>query len=837
MIRRMAQIILVCVCVAGTSNLVYAIEGLSLSRIPSVVQEAVQHGFVAAYVTGIDGGDTLAVSTSGAPMPGSDELPLQYLGPGLADRWAPDGHLMYSPGVQNIQISRANRRRPPNLPPAEENRLGWTYQHHPGIGCWKGKLYAVWDMTHKDEDIPPCHVVYSTSSDGFHWSQAKDLYPFNKAYNLRFYFFHSSNGRMLVFAAGFYPTNDILEAEKETLLVREITADHKLGEIYTLIKPGPSHPPLFEQSKDAGFVEACREAVNNRPLLEQADYGVLLGERRMKWHDEKNWPGGSIGGVGDFWVFGKALCFFHRKDGTLVGLCKMGFVTQSADEGKTWSLPVIPKGVVGGSGKLWAQETPDGRYAMIYIPQRSARYPMAVTTSDDGITFGDMRVIHGEVSPQRYAGRAKGGGPQYLRGVAEWGGDAPSLDNDSIWVIYSVNKEDIWVSRIPVPIAAGTEGPVHDTFDEFSAGPRVPGWNTYSPIWAPVRVVSEPGASNKYLELADREPTDYARAIRTFASGKTVDVSFRVNAGQADRGKLNIELLGDLGTRPVRIVLNDRGRIQAVKGQAPRQVETLRAPGAGLVGTYYNNVGFDDPEDSLDYMMNVDPLLSVDQDWGKSRGSTWSARWRGFIEGPYTGEVRFEALAIDGIRLEIGGTIVIDGLSEKADRSGKINMTEGKKMPITLEFESSSGKARLKLFWQWNGQPKTVVPAEALSHDPAAMPEKYNIFDFRHRYADGYIAPVDVCPYEANIWNDFRIHADCSTGKYRVAVNGREIIKDADFAEPSSMVYALSFRTGDKTVKYRSMVSTQDLLNTEEPLVKISYRIDDVMTGNLEPTQ
>ena len=763
------------------------------------------------------------------PVPGSSELPLQYLGPDLPDRWAPDGHLMYNPGVQNIQISRANRKYPPSFPSDPEDHLGWTYQHHIGIGCWKGKLYAVWDMTPKDEDIPPCHVVYSTSSDGFTWSKPRDLFPYGQAYNLRFYFFHSGNGRMLAFGAGFFPTDDIREAEKDILLVRETTADHKLGEVYTLIKPGAGLPPFFEKSEDEGFKAACREAVNNRPLLEQQDYGVFLGERRMKWHDEKNWPGGKIGGFGDFWVFGKAQCFYHRADGTLMSISKMGFVTQSADEGQTWSLPVIPKGVVGGSGKLWAQKTPDGRYAMIYIPQRSARYPMAVTTSDDGITFTNMRVIHGEVSPQRYAGRAKGGGPQYLRGVAEWGGDAPSLDKNSIWVIYSVNKEDIWVSRIPVPIVAEIREPVHDTFEEIAPGARVPGWNTYSPLWAPVRIISEPGTANKCLELQDREPTDYARAIRTFAPGPTVDVSFGVNAAQANGEELIIELMGDLGTRPVRIVLNNQGLIQAVKGQESKQAGiSTQSPGAGLVGTYYNNVGFDDPEESLDFLLNVDPLLSVDQNWGKSRGSTWSARWTGFIQAPYTGEVTFNAQATDGIRLQIADTTVIDGLSQKPDRSGKIEMTKGQKMPVTLEFESSYGKAKLRLFWQWDGQSKTLVPAEALSHNPAAMPEKYNIFDFNHRYADGRMTPVDITPYKADVWQKFNIHADCSTGKYTVSLNGREIIKGARFAESSFMIYALSFRTGNKIISTRGVVKQQDMPNTEEPCPKVIYRIDNV---------
>jgi len=758
-------------------------------------------------------------------VPGSAELPLQYIGPGLPDRWAPDGHLMYSPGVQNIQISRANRSHPARVVLEAGDHLGWTYQHHIGIGCWKGRLYAVWDMTPKDEDIPPCHVVYSTSTDGFRWSQPRDLFPYGQAYNLRFYFFRASNGRMLTFGCGAYPTDDILESEKETLLVREITPEHQLGSVYTLIKPGPKYPPFYERCEDAGFVAACREAVNNRPLLEQQDYGVFLGKRRMKWHDGKNWPGGKIAGAGSFWVFGKALCFFHRKDGTLVGLCKMGFVTQSTDEGKTWSLPVIPRGVVGGSGKLWAQKTPDGRYAMIYIPQRSQRYPMAVTTSDDGITFRNMRVIHGEVCPQRYAGRAKGGGPQYLRGVAEWGGDAPTIDKSAIWVIYSVNKEDIWVSRIGIPIVAETKEPVHDTFDNTAPGPRVPGWNTYSPLWAQVSIAAKAGSANRYLELEDREPTDYARAIRTFAAGKAVDVSFSLNAAQADRGQLNIELLGELGTCPVRVVLNDHGQIQAVKGQEADQSKRARPPvGSGLVGTYFNNVGFDDPEDSVDFLFNID------QNWVKSRGLNWSARWSGFIQCPYSGEVTFTAEAVDGLRLKIGDKVVIDGLSKDGPRSGKATMTKGSKRPITLEFMALHGKAALRLFWKWHGQPKTLVPAAALSHDPNTLPRNYKVFDFNRRFTDGKptITPVDVTPYEADLWERFRIRADCATGKYTLAVNGREVLKDARFAEPSSMVYALSFRTGSKTNKYRSVVSRHDLPNTEEPCPQVIYRIDNV---------
>jgi len=92
---------------------------------------------------------------------------------------------------------------------------------------------------------------------------------------------------------------------------------------------------------------------------------------------------------------------------------------------------------------------------------------------------------------------------------------------------------------------------------------------------------------------------------------------------------------------------------------------------------------------------------------------------------------------------------------------------------------------------------------------------------------------VDITPYKADAWQTYTIRADCAIGKYTLVVNDREVLKDATFAEPSSMIYALSFRTGDKALKYRSVVSKEDLPNTEEPSEKIAYRIDDVITEDL----
>ena len=142
-------------------------------------------------------------------------------------------------------------------------------------------------------------------------------------------------------------------------------------------------------------------------------------------------------------------------------------------------------------------------------------------------------------------------------------------------------------------------------------------------------------------------------------------------------------------------------------------------------------------------------------------------------------------------------------------------MTKGLKVPVTLEFTSAQGQAVLRLSWSWSGQSQTIVPAAALGHKESPK-----------------IKPVDVTVYKAGKWLDFNLKADCGKAAYTLKLNGREVLKDAGFAESSSTLYGLSFRTGE----YRGNPegrADRDIPNTEEPLAAATYRIDDVKTGNL----
>jgi hypothetical protein len=248
-------------------------------------------------------------------------------------------------------------------------------------------------------------------------------------------------------------------------------------------------------------------------------------------------------------------------------LFKASWAALSSDEGQSWSAPARVPSIVTDGAKTWGQRTDDGRYAIVYNPVTfgSHRWPLAVATGDDGIVFENMLLINGDVPPRRYFGRAKDFGLQYVRGISEGNGDPPGSD---LWLTYSSNKEDIWVSRVPVPIRSKIEGPVEDSFDELDVGGIVPDWNLQQPRWARTAVVAFPSAKDKSLQLEDRDPYDYAKAVRVFSEAAAVSVACRVFPKQSDTGRLEIEVLDHAGHRPVRIVFGSDGRVQVADGNS-----------------------------------------------------------------------------------------------------------------------------------------------------------------------------------------------------------------------------------------------------------------------------
>lgn len=503
-----------------------------------------------------------ALAYAGYSQTGSVNEPVRYIGGISIDPNVHEGRLRYAIGTESHQTIRANRTHS-----EWADDYGWTYNHASNLCYWNGKFYQQYLSNPVDEHIAPGQTLITTSADGRNWDKPVVVFPPYKAlggvkiptgYNgymmhQRMGFYTSPDGRLLVL--GFYGhAEDPFHEGGIGRVVREAYKNGKYGPIYFI--RFSSHAswnetntsyPFYTKSDDKGFIEACNSLLADKL-------------KTMQWWDEDQ----GLDGFYSITKAGQAFNYYHRKDGKVVGLWKHSLCALS-DDGIHFSDPVKSPTLIMAGGKMWGQATRDGRFALCYNPIEldEYRYPLIVESSDDGIIFDNMLLVQGEVPPRRFMGRWKDFGPCYMRGIIEGNGNPPGND---MWLTYSMNKEDIWVSRIPIPIRYKIEGDIFDNFNDMETGGKVTDWNIYAPKWAPVQVADFPNADNKSLLLQDKDPYDYARAIRVFEETNKAEISFRVFPKQTDNGLLEIDVTDQFGNRPVRIRFDADGKIKTVDG-------------------------------------------------------------------------------------------------------------------------------------------------------------------------------------------------------------------------------------------------------------------------------
>lgn len=132
---------------------------------------------------------------------------------------------------------------------------------------------------------------------------------------------------------------------------------------------------------------------------------------------------------------GQAVVGFRSQDGFL-------YASTTEDDGMSWSEPVQTD-FPDSTSRFHLQRLPDGRCILINNPSSTQydRSVLALSISDDGITYNRAFAIRLESATVGFTGKHKLDGWQYPHSVV-W--------NDSLFVAYSVNKEDIAVSRIPL---------------------------------------------------------------------------------------------------------------------------------------------------------------------------------------------------------------------------------------------------------------------------------------------------------------------------------------------------------------------------------------------------
>jgi hypothetical protein len=338
--------------------------------------------------------------------------------------------------------------------------------------------------------------------------------------------------------------------------VREIYNDESLGPIYFIHynknwNEKNTTYPFYKYSKDKGFVAACDELLST-PLEVQ------------QWVEEADRDDPLIPLKKDL----KAFSYYHLPDGRVVGLWKNALTSISKDEGKTWIYnPLRAPKFVNSNAKIWGQKTADGKYVTVYNPSEF-RWPLAISVSDDGLNYHNLLLVNGEITSMRYGGAYKSYGPQYVRGITEGDGIPP---DKNLWVAYSMNKEDIWIASIPVPIKDKITENVNEEFTQMPDGKELDAWNYNSGLWTPIQIEKFRDGT-KALSLQDWDPFDYAKAERVIPSSKKIAVDFDVTPLQDDHGWLDIEFTDAKGNVGVRISFDSAGNLITKAGYRNRNI-------------------------------------------------------------------------------------------------------------------------------------------------------------------------------------------------------------------------------------------------------------------------
>lgn len=492
---------------------------------------------------------------------------LKYTGNTLVNADYHHGQLAPAVGVHNIQAFRANREHPELA-----DGLDWTYNHAPMMAYWNNTYFLEYLSDPVGEHIPPSRTLLQTSKDGYNWSKAAILFPpyripdgwkkegypgvakdLYATMHQRVGFYVSKSDRL--FALAYYgiamdKKDDPNDGKGIGRVIREIKKDGSYGAIYFL-RPNSSWDmkdaayPMYTKNRDKGFVKACNEILSSPLMMQQ-----------MVEEADRNDP------LIPFNRPVKAFSYYHLPDKKVVGLWKHALTSVSNDGGKSWQYnPLRAPGVVNSNAKIWGQGTSDGRFAIVYNPSEF-RWPLAVSTSDNGLNYKDLLLVNGEISPMRYGGNYKSYGPQYIRGILETNGK-PADGN--MWLTYSMNKEDIWVAKVPVPVVSTVPGPVDEVFHNLPDGTELKYWNIVSPLWASVKIEKAPDGL-KALTLRDKDPFDYAKAERVIPAARKINIEFEVTPAQNNTGSLNIEFQDAKGIAAGRLIFDSDGEFKAKVG-------------------------------------------------------------------------------------------------------------------------------------------------------------------------------------------------------------------------------------------------------------------------------
>jgi hypothetical protein len=147
---------------------------------------------------------------------------------------------------------------------------------------------------------------------------------------------------------------------------------------------------------------------------------------------------------------------------------------------------------------------------------------------------------------------------------------------------------------------------------------------------------------------------------------------------------------------------------------------TVAPPGGGLKGEYFNNMEVA----GAPVLTRIDPGIDLTLGTGSPEPNVvnvdgFSVRWRGEIEPVFSEVYTFYTRTDDGARLWIDDQLIVDKwawVNRVVDTRGEpIALVAGQRYSLRMEWYNQDGNAEAHLFWESVSQPKSLVPAAALT--------------------------------------------------------------------------------------------------------------------------
>jgi hypothetical protein len=343
--------------------------------------------------------------------------------------------------------------------------LTGVYSHHAQIGHFHGTFFASWSNQEWGEDGPGQRVLCSLSTDGKKWKEPFVCLPsmgdmrkperYGRVLTAEAWV--EVAGKMYVVAdvndkPG--PTNKIASGYETTVggqkrmmfdrrvgwgrVARSVARNGDMGPVFWLVDDPPAPMEGFPQYPNASDPEY-------REIASQIDQDLANPLHMPAWdflnHTDR--PRSD-----DNHEMGEPTAY-RRPDGVIVKLSRDDqshwlYASLSSDGGKTWTTHVRTN-IPNSPSKAVAGTLPNGKIYLIgnQIPggAHNFRDPLVIALSPDGKNFNWAAAIRHGTPPLRHPGLYKDHGFQYPSAMVE---------GNALWVIYSINKEDVAISRIPL---------------------------------------------------------------------------------------------------------------------------------------------------------------------------------------------------------------------------------------------------------------------------------------------------------------------------------------------------------------------------------------------------